>query len=467
MHTADSRPARAAWLTVHWPPWVIFGALAVFALTLRLACLTGLVGSDDLHYAKYAQAVVEGHYGETVDQATRRHHALRYGVILPLAAVYKVLGVAEWTTILVPLAASTASVVLVAMIGRLMFGMQVGIIAGLLYATFPMHLRLGTILLPEPLAGFYALLGVLCYLYALTRGGAWWVIAGLLMGIAYLAKEPALFVGGAFLLHALWARQWRGAVLFALGVATIGAIEHAYYVLERGDILFRPRSTELYSATRHSGGFFPRMRDLPHRLFVKYPEAMLVPDLRFGLHSLAGLLWAGAALASRPRRGFGMLVLWAALPWLYLNFGTWSFQRYMPIPTEPRYIEIIYPPIMLLSAVLLSRALAAGPMIARSAAVALAVVMAVGTGAGLATRGQTADAREMNVLREIVRAAQAQPSQTIYTDVVDWRLALTVFDASLVSESADTATIVLTRDALGLPTVQPILSPQPGTAEER
>lgn len=436
-----------------WSPGLIFGALVVLALALRLACMTGLIGSDDLRYTKYATALMEGHYGETLAESRgteRIHHALRYGVIIPVAGLYKGFGVSEWTTIALPLLASTASVLLLAAIARRLFDMRVAIIAALLYATFPMQLRLATVLLPEPIAECFILLGVLSYVYARPEGRWRWIAAGALIGVAYLTKETALFVGGALLLHAIWERQWRGAVLFALGLTCFITAEHAYYLLVQGDLLFRKHATQLYSLDTA-----PRLdKQVAYSLLSAYPKAMLVPGLTFGLHSLACLVWAAAALALRPRRGYALALLWAGIPWLYLNFGSWSFEQYAPLPREPRYIVFTYAPLMLLSAVALSRALAARAAIAKPTAIALGVVLLVGVTSGLATRGQTARGEEMTVLREIVRAAHESPARTIYTDDRRWRSALEIFDASLVSASPDTATFILVRGPLDLPVVQ-------------
>jgi 4-amino-4-deoxy-L-arabinose transferase-like glycosyltransferase len=441
--------------------WALFAAIALFALILRLACLTGLAGSDDLGYSKYARAMAAGTYNAMLDAEPRRHHGLRFSVIAPVAVIYEAFGVSEWTTILFPLLASTLSIVALAEVGRLMFGMRVGVIAALLYATFPIQLMMGSTLLPEPIAGFYALLGIICYLHARQRGGAWWIAAGVLMGVAYLAKESALFIGGAFLLHAVWERQWRGALLFACGVAAIGVAEHAYYFFWKGDLLYRPNSTRLYKVPEVQSFFTPTQRNLTYRLFSKYPEMMLVPSVKFGLHSLVCLIGAAAAFRFRPRAGYAMLLLWAVVPWLYLNFGTWSLNVYAPLPTDERYIECTYPPLILLTATVFSRALGAPPTVSRPAAALMGVVMATGLAAGLQGKGTIGKAPEMTVLREIVKAVQQVPGQAIYTEDTRWQRALEVFDASLLSPTPDGATVWLTTDALGFPAVKAAMGGAP------
>lgn len=438
------------------PLWMLYGGVAVLCVLLSLACLTGLVGSDDLEYARYAQAMLDGTYHEAAADAPQRHQALRFALILPLVAVYKVLGISEGTTVLLPLAASLLSVLLLIEIGRRMFSLQVGIIAGLLYATFPLHLVLSTVLAPELVAECYVLSGVLCYLHARERGGSLWVAAGLLMGAAYLAKEPALFIGGAFLLHALWERRWRGALLFAAGVGAIGLLEHAYYYAVWGDVLFRSHSTQLYTLPSSGEYFAPARRPFMYRLLRKYPEMMLLPHLKFGLHSVAAVALACGAYFLKPRYG-KLLVLWIVVPGLYLNFGSWSYRFYAPLPRDERYIEFLYPPLFLLSAVALSWAWRAGPAISRSAIAAFGCLLLVGLGSGFMLRGEIAYAEHMSVLREIVRTARAEPGHSIHTEERRWRQALEVFDASLVADSPGAATILLTRDPLGLPAAQPAL----------
>lgn len=450
---AASQPSGVD-MAARWPWWFWSGGVALVAAVLSLVCMTGLIGSDDLDYSRYARAIVDGTYAETLAIGQLRHLGLRFALILPLAAIYWIFGVSEWTSMILPLVASTLSVLLLVEIGRRMFGLWAGVLAGLLYATFPLRMALSTVLAPELIAECYVLLGVLAYLRARDRGGLLWLVSGLLMGTGYLAKESVLFIGGAFLLYALWERRWVGSGLFAAGVAMIGAAEHAYYALVWGDVMFRSASTQIYTLPA-TADFFAVKSQALYRAFRKYPYMMLVPHAKFGLHSVASLAGAACALTLRPRDHYLLVALWILVPGLYLNFGTWSFKTYAPLPRDERYIELLYPPLMLLTGVALSRAFAARPLIARFSAAALAVVMTAGVASGLALRGEIAYARHMNVLREIVRGVQAVPGQTIYTDDDRWLRAMYVFDASLLSRSADTATFTLASDPLGLPAIEP------------
>jgi hypothetical protein len=95
----------AAWTAV-------LAGLFVAALFVRLAAFTGLIGSDDLWYSRYAQTIAAG--GVPLDT---NQFAGRSGVTLALAAVYRLFGVSEAATIALPLLASSASVPLLAASG--------------------------------------------------------------------------------------------------------------------------------------------------------------------------------------------------------------------------------------------------------------------------------------------------------------------------------------------------------------
>ena len=104
--------------------WTLAAILAGGALAVRLWCFTGLIASDDVVYAHYAHALATGRYSLEAN-----HLALRFGLLLPVAASYALLGISEATTALVPLLASVASAVLVFFIARRQFGLAAGVIA--------------------------------------------------------------------------------------------------------------------------------------------------------------------------------------------------------------------------------------------------------------------------------------------------------------------------------------------------
>jgi 4-amino-4-deoxy-L-arabinose transferase-like glycosyltransferase len=325
---------------------VLATTILAVALVVRLVCFTGLIGSDDMSYAGYARQISQGTY-----QLQSDHKATRYGVIVPLAAVYRVFGLHEWTTVALPLVGSSVAAMLTALIAAQLSGLPAGWVAGALMATFPVEVRYATVLVPEPLLQAIVLLGALLYLRAdRQRSVGLGLIVGLCFGVSYLIKEPGALLVPAFVLIALVQRQWRLAVAIGAGAALVVAGEFAWYASQTSNPLFRSEAL-----TGHNKVMIFLNENLPYRFWRAYPRRMLVPNVSFGLHSLFALAVAGAGvLAGRFSRPVVLLLIWAIVPFLYLNFGTSSLDSFVALPASPRYISLVYPPLFVLAAIVLS-----------------------------------------------------------------------------------------------------------------
>jgi 4-amino-4-deoxy-L-arabinose transferase-like glycosyltransferase len=379
-------------------------ALATVSLAVRLSCLTGLVASDDLGYSYFAEQIATGEY-----RLVPHHFAIRYGLLLPLAGLYRLFGVHEWTTLAIPLAASTLAPPLAALVALRLSGPVAAWIVGLLLASFPIEVRFATILVPEPLAGALLLLAALLVAAAHERGSPVLAsVAGVALGWAYLTKETSVFVGAAFVLFAVWRRDWKLAGSLCLGAALVVAAELAWYWSQSGDLLFRPHALGEHNQTPEA---VDANRELWYRLWKAYPRAMLVPNAEFGVHSTVALALAAAALALQRQARTLWLLLWTAVPGLYLNFGSTSWGTYWVMPAIPRYLGIIYPPLFLLAACLLADWM--GRRGRRRVGVALLVVatFVVGVGAARLTRGTGFHTASVHRLRTIVAGARAGEHQ--------------------------------------------------------
>lgn len=380
------------------PYWRIGFAFFLLALLLRLACFTGLIASDDVYYATYAQQIAEGRY------ALEYHHfAIRFGLILPVGLLYALFGVNEWSTIGVPFFASSLSVVLLALIGAKLFGIRAGGIAGILLVSFPLQLHYASILVPELVAECYVLLALLIYVRTEERAPmAFGALAGAFIGIAYLTKEPALFVAAALFIDAARQGRWRNVLGIALGIGVVIAVEHAYYLSLTGDLLFRVHAMAKHNLYVTDGRGEVDIANLGYRLIKEYPRMMLIPGVYWGIHSLAAVILAAVALVRfrRDRRAH-FLAFWAALPWIYLNFGTSSFNHFIPIPAAPRYIEFVYPPLFLLAGWVLADFISNAAWARRLVLSLTAVAVLSGVVSGLTTRGKGYHSDHVAVLRGI------------------------------------------------------------------
>ncbi|AMV36892.1 ArnT family glycosyltransferase [Planctomyces sp. SH-PL62] len=424
--------------------------LFINSLLLRLACFTGLIGSDDLGYSRFAQHIADSSYA-----IEAHHYAIRFGLLLPVGLVYRLFGLAEWTTILLPLLASAGSVVVLALIASDLFGNRAGVVAGLLYATLPIQLRYATILVPETLAEFYVLLGVLAYVRA--RHGSRLLpgfVAGLCCGVGYLTKEPALFIGLVLVVDAASGRRWRTALGVCLGCASVLALEHAYYLAASGDLLFRPHAMALHE---QSEMVLSVNRDLRYRLLKSYPRMLVLPNQDFGIHSIGCLALAACAPWFLGARRSMLLILWALIPGAYINFGSSNLSRFVALPVAPRYLEFIFPPVMILAGAVIDRALSAGRARTTFAYAATGLICTVGFLCGLSTAGRGYNTDDVAVLREIARKAAENRWETASiaeSEEADrWARTLAILAPALQPAPEGRADVVIGPDATNSPFV--------------
>jgi 4-amino-4-deoxy-L-arabinose transferase-like glycosyltransferase len=428
--------------------WIILvAAIFTAAIVIRLACFTGLIASDDLGYANYAQQISEGTY-----RLEPHHFAVRYGVIVPVAVFYRLFGIHEWTTIALPLVCSSLAAVLTAMIAARLSGLLAGWVAGILMATFPVDVRYASVLVPEPVLQAILLAGALLFLLAERQNsGILGLAAGVFFGLSYLTKEPGAFVVVAFFAFALLRRQWRLAFSLVAGVAPVMAGELAWYWSQSGDLLFRLHTMAVHD---RSDMAVDANKLLSYRLWQAYPRMMLVPNIDFGLHSLLTLgLAAIALLRWRSFKALLLLLLWAILPFLYLNFGTSSFGHYWALPVAPRYISVVYPPLFVLAAIVLVGLAGNGLNQRWLVGVALAVICIVGVFCAVATRRTGYRAEDVRYLKEIAAVARwhnEQICEFVGPDRIRWRQALQIIAPDRIGCSGPTA-LQLLPDSNGLP----------------
>jgi 4-amino-4-deoxy-L-arabinose transferase-like glycosyltransferase len=429
------------------PTLTLFISICGAGFLMRLACTTGLIGSDDLAYAHFARLIANFQYApESI------HYALRYGLTIPQGIIYRLAGVHEWTTFVLPLFASTASIPLLMIVGARLAGPRAALLAGILLASFTVSLRYATILVPEPVAGFYILLAVLLYLESDNRRplvlGA---CAGLILGLAYLTKESAAFVGLAVFLDAALRRKWAAACGMAAGALAIVAIEHAYYLAATGDLFYRMHAMKIHE---QSAMVLGANRNLSYRLFKSYPRMMLFPSRDFGVHSIFAAFATLSLFLWRPARG-QLLLLWTAVPLLYLNFGSSSLTHFTALPVADRYIEFIYAPLFVLVGAVLDHYIELRPWTARPVVACVATVVAAGLWCGYATRQTGWRIKDVAILRQIADdAGQKQIKKVHFVGDTDgrWEEEIGILAPRLQTavESAE-ADLVIGPDAMGLP----------------
>jgi 4-amino-4-deoxy-L-arabinose transferase-like glycosyltransferase len=339
------RPRLAPWMTAR-TTGLTLAALVVLALLVRLTFFTGFVASDDSAYLGAASQMLT-----RLDWSGQDLASSRIGFVAAVAAGLGVFGTRELGIVAIPLLASLATHVIVYRLATLYYGRSAALLAVGLLAVYPLNVVLSTVLVPETLLSCLMAGALLAYELAdragRGRGLAGALSAGVLLGLAYLVKEPAALVLVAFAL--VWAatavtrRHLRLAwIALPVGFALVFALAALVEYQISGELF---RRAQVIAQTQ------ARAAEVEHALhpWYLYPRSMFISAYSVGplFYLLAGgLIWACVRRLRLPV----LPVAWLLVVLGYLTFGSASLTSYVPLPKQPRYLEAITVPAILLAA---------------------------------------------------------------------------------------------------------------------
>jgi hypothetical protein len=172
--------------------------------------------------------------------------------------------------------------------------------------------------------------------------------SGLLIGLGYLVKEPAALMVSVFGITGLVAvvsgdrRGW----LYAAAIGGFGLIfvaETIFHLLVAGELLHRFRGIAQHQAT----AVLESAQERQLQSVWLYPRSMfvIVNQAGFLFYLLVGT--AAFAVARRWRTPL-VVALWLVILFLYLEFGSTSLTSYNALPKQPRYLEALTAPAVIL-----------------------------------------------------------------------------------------------------------------------
>ena len=352
--SVSPRPSAylAAQASRHWPLLVLLFVSAA----LRAVFFIGLLGSDDTAYALNAIAMRRGSFVLAEDMTS-----MRLALNAAAAGSYGLLGISEWSIALPAFVASLLTLLVVYAIAWLIGGRVAAIIAGVLYTFAPLNILNSSSLLPEVPMALCTALSVLLFLLGQRAAStpaavSLCLISGVALGGGYLFKEPAALVTVAFAVAAAlaWYRGDRRAWLYVVplaGFTLVFILETILYFQVSGVWLRRFRGIAEYQAAA------VQRSEQERRLqsVWLYPRNMFLVLNQVGL--LFYLFLLGGVAALRRRWGAPVLiVLWLTIPFLYLEFGSTSLTSYNALPKQPRYLEALTGPMVILLGCWLARA---------------------------------------------------------------------------------------------------------------
>src|SRR5438093_495810 len=254
------------------------------------------------------------------------------------------------------------------------------------------------------------------------------------VGLSTQAREIGLLLLLPLVVFAMRLKDGRrGASLLMIGTGCLAplAFEAAAYWLLTGDPLYRMTVIQQLSEP-YAGGPDPE-GDVS---WWYYPRAFFGLDLGgfawFGFFVYLALGAIALAFARNEGRRIAPLLLWIVPVFAYLEFGSMSASRYLPILKAYHYLTLISVPIVLLGAyglaTLWTMAVECGPRaVWRRAGVALALVGLTVTslyGSYRVRENIRDDARPYQVVAQFV---QIHPERVIYVPHERWALFLNYY----------------------------------------
>ena len=174
-------------------PLVPLAGIVLFALALRLIFFVGLGFNDDSYYLEFADTIFKG----LPFHPTRYVWSVRIGIYLPVALIWKIFGISEYSTALFFLLCSLSTVIVVYCIGKQLFNAATGLVAACILSIIPLDVIYATQVGPEVPFSLFACLSILWFLKAYgsdRRYRLYGLLAGGLLGVANLFKETFILV---------------------------------------------------------------------------------------------------------------------------------------------------------------------------------------------------------------------------------------------------------------------------------
>jgi 4-amino-4-deoxy-L-arabinose transferase-like glycosyltransferase len=317
-------------------PAIILPLIVILALAVRLTFFTGLSEVDDYNYAKYAHEIANGEFNLWGSgQVTGGLQRFRFSILLPVAFSFATLGVSNFTAILWPLVCSLGSIILIFYLGKQFGDEGVGLLAAFLYSLFPLDVVYATRLLPEAILPLFTGLSVFLFLRAdasPARGRAYlyFILAGVLLGVAYFVRVSAVLILLFFGVYVLYRRKLRKE--YFLPVATFllfVLLEVSLYYLKTGDLLYRFHELQANNAHWKALG-------------MNAPAGYYFQQL-FG-NDLLKYFYCAIFFATSYLLLSKQSVIHIALLWMVSLF---IFLEYAPIYKEARFLSIITMPALL------------------------------------------------------------------------------------------------------------------------
>jgi hypothetical protein len=335
--TSDARTAILisrfrAWLGARRSQVALGAAVSLFALAVHFVELEPIeIGGDAINKWHFVR---QWFHHFDVTKVVWDHHLSRLGVNAPTAVIQLFFGRGAPIYHVASLAASTAAVLLVYVIGVMAHGRLAGFIAAVWLALFPSWVRAGTQLSPDSFGAAWAALALLllvAYGRAERRALLWLVLSGLAAAWAYLAKEPLVFfIPGALIGVYVQKRRLKDVAIYAAVPLCVFALETLFY---RSVSQYSSRFA-LVSATHGKDPVRTQKYLVVHSVWDALGRFSGLDDYYYPLLVLALLGVVSLPFITKDRRVWAVL----AFPTTFFFFYTFAFRHLNPLTLWTRFL---------------------------------------------------------------------------------------------------------------------------------
>lgn len=381
--------------------------ILVFALALRLIFFTGVSSSDSLYYSEFADKIIKN------QPFIGNHLSLRLGIIYPAAMMYSLFGVNDYSSGIMALVFSLASIILIYKFGRLLFSEKAGLLSAFLMSFFPLDVILSTTLMGDITSTFFLALSVYLFLKSEktdNKKNSGWLclISGVSLGAAYLIREISVLIALFFVVYVIYKKKIKSNYfLVPLGFLLVSVIEVVYFYNATGNPFFRfstvnsEWATIILNAPLYSRGAFPySLLYFPYIIFTHHFLGLFYPFILVSVFYF---------IVYKKKDTYSML-FWFVPLLVYICIGSTSPTRYVLFPADPRMLSLITFPGILLLAQFLSQQ---DRIIKKALAPSISVLLLL-TSIGLVA---VSDYRHtLDIEKNIYSSLKALPSKQVYTD---------------------------------------------------
>lgn len=330
--------------------WALLLALLLLAIALRWQFFVGFgVNADDLIYGGMSKELAKRGW-EAVDLKFGVNY--RLGLSVPLALLFRTVGISDLSFVIYPLLMSLVSIVVVFLLGRRFFGPAVGLTAAALLVTCPFEAVFGSAMIIDIITSALTATTILAFLANRetvgVRGFAYVVLGSAATFLAYMVKEPGLYVLaclGVFTLISIrdWTVVRRDALFYAVVMSLVGATFAADYWL-MGDALNRFH-VQLPQSGSALGPIRETLLQYPRWIWLRLPDG----TRPFGYLFYALLPALLYVTIWKPRQAYVPL-LWLLVLVLLLNFLPKQIHPFQVSPRTMRYADAWVAPACILIA---------------------------------------------------------------------------------------------------------------------